>query len=333
MRLTRRRFVGTAVLGAAGMALRPAFGFAGRSRAAESFFDWKSPRPGVRVGIGQGGNTLLLIGKEGTTLVDCKNAPFGATLRREAEAAGAAVRWVVNTHHHADHTGGNHAFAGVAPVIAQERAKPRVLAQTNRYISQAKEAVAAAGGMEPRPSDAVIADLNAYHQRAADLTPEMFAPTETFATDKTLEAPGMASVRLHHFGPGHTDNDLVVHAPALNVVHAGDLLFHRLHPFIDRDAGATTLGWIASLRKTIELCDADTIVVPGHGELTNVDGLRGQIEYFERCREAIGAAIKAGKTRAEAVAAAPERFRSYGNERFRERAMAAIYEELKAADE
>lgn len=332
MRISRRAFVRAATVGAAGLVLRPALGFAGRFDGEETFFAWESPREGVRVGFGQGGNTLVVLGKDGSLLVDCKNAPFGAALRREAEALGAPVRWVVNTHHHADHTGGNHAFTPGVPVIAQANARPRVQEQTNRYISQAKEAIQSVSGLETPPPEAVIADLKAYHDRMADLTPEEFAPTETFETGKDLQAAG-GRVALRHFGPGHTDNDLIVHVPEHNVVHAGDLLFHRLHPFIDREAGGTTRGWIESLKHALEFCDAETVVVPGHGELTDVDGLRGQIEYFERCREAIGKAIKAGKPKAEAIEALPEAYRGYGNERFRGLAMSAIYEELKAEAE
>ncbi len=169
------------------------------------------------------------------------------------------------------------------------------------------------------------ADIKALKEGLATLDEKAFTPTASFKDTQDLDIGGVKVV-LRHFGPGHTDNDLIVHLPEQNVIHAGDLLFMGRHPVIDRSAKATTVGWIESLKRIIALCDAKTRVVPGHGDLTDASGLKGQIEYFEKMREVIGAAIKAGKSKEEvAKMPSPEAYAKYGNG---ERAFGAMFEEL-----
>src|SRR5579862_7016969 len=108
MTLDRRQFLASAGFAAAALAIRPRLGLAVPD-PVQTFFTWKPLSEDAWVGFGEGGNTLVLMGQSGSALIDCKNAPFGACLRREAEALGSAVKLVINTHHHADHTGGNHA--------------------------------------------------------------------------------------------------------------------------------------------------------------------------------------------------------------------------------
>src|ERR1051326_3540879 len=108
-----------------------------------TYFKWKALSEDAWVGFGEGGNSLVLLGKSSAALVDCKNAPFGPCLRREAEALGAPVKLVINTHHHPDPPGGSHAFRrdDKVAMVAHEKCKPRIAGNLSRYISQAKEAV------------------------------------------------------------------------------------------------------------------------------------------------------------------------------------------------
>jgi len=325
--MTRRTFV--AMCGAAGAGL-----IAGRARATsvpeDRLFEWKAVGEKAHAAFGFGGNALVLIGSGGCVLIDCKNAPYGVMLRREAEAVGGAkLAGVINTHHHADHTGGNHAFTPDVPTYAHQNASPRVLAQMNRYISQAKEAATQLAERTGAAADAARAEAKAYYLSIESRKATDYAPRTGVGDSHTLELAGL-SIELRRFGPGHTDNDLVVHVPSMNVVHTGDLLFNGRHPFVDRDSGATTTGWEASLRKVIELCDAKTRVVPGHGELCGVEALRTQIEYFGAMREAVAKAVAAGKTRKEVAEMDPGVFAQYGSAR-RDMVLGAMFDEAKAA--
>ena len=325
MTMSRRDFLATSA--AAGSA----FALSGRSPGGvpsdDKFFDWKPVCEGAQAAFGNGGNSLVITGKSGAVLVDCKNSPFGQELRREAEAIHKLTH-VINTHHHADHTGGNHAFTPDIEVIAQTNATPRILGQLNRYVSQIKEALGATTDKKNSAADAVRNDHKALYARVTQIKAIEFAPKLTFEKDYELDLGGV-KLALHHFGPGHTDNDLVVHAPSLNVLHTGDLVFNGRHPYVDADGGANTSAWMASLKKAMELCDAKTKVIPGHGDLCGVDGLKQQVEYFEKMRDLVAKQIKAGKSRKEVAEMKPALFESYGNKEIVGMVLGAIYTELK----
>lgn len=289
------------------------------------FFDWK--RAGeLPVAFGEGGNALLVLGDGGAALIDCKNSPFGETLRREASERGK-LELVINTHHHADHTGGNHAFTPDLPVLAHKNAKPRIAPQLERYVSQAQAAVRTLESSAHPDAPRVREDARRYLERAASLTAKDFEPTR-LAGDREEVTVGGRAITLHHFGPGHTDNDLVVQLTDRNLVHCGDLLFHKMHPFLDRSSGGSAAGWIENLGKIIGLCDDTTVVVPGHGEITDVSGLKGLREYLERTRDAVAAAVKEGKTRQEALALELPQYKELGLGQMRTRTLGAIYDEL-----
>jgi glyoxylase-like metal-dependent hydrolase (beta-lactamase superfamily II) len=324
--MTRREFMASAAGTGATILLASQEGAAQRSE--DMFFEWKPVCEGARAAFGNGGNALVVAGTQGALLVDCKNSPFGQELRREADAP-TKLTHVVNTHHHGDHTGGNHAFTPDLPVIAQTNATPRILGQLNRYVSQIKEGLGAAAEKQGQSAKQVLADHRALYARVTQIKATEFAPKITFDKDYEIDLGG-TKVGLHHYGPGHTDNDLVVHIPSLNVLHTGDLVFNKMHPYVDRDGGATTSGWMASLKKAIGLCDAQTHVIPGHGELCTVDGLKQQVEYFEKMRDLVGTQLKAGKTRKEVAEMRPQLFEGYGKPDFVGMVLGAIYDELKS---
>ncbi|MDX2130468.1 MAG: MBL fold metallo-hydrolase [Planctomycetota bacterium] len=293
-----------------------------------TFFEWKPIAPAARVAIGSGGNSLVVRGEGAGLLIDCKNAPYAETLRREATDFAGPLAGVINTHHHADHTGGNHAFTADIETIAHEKCTPRVLGQLNRYISQLKEVATQLEGRTGPAADRLREEAKALYLRANDLKAAQFAP-RTGVGDRHTRTIAGVTVELEHFGPGHTDNDLVVRLPALNIVHTGDLLFYRSHPFIDRASGAGVRSWIGVIGKIAERCDDATVVVPGHGEVTNKAGLLSQREYFETLIAHVERLIAQGRSRKEIGESDPGAFAEYANARFRPMALQAIYDELQ----
>jgi cyclase len=323
--MTRREFVAAAaVVGVVGAA-----GFAGGSSAAhadDTVFDWKTVAGPVRAGFGFGGNSTLIPGKEVAYLIDTKNSPFGTTLRRAATAAGLKVV-VINTHHHADHTGGNHAFTKDCTVLAHENCAPRIENNVNRYISGIKEAVGAFQGKKGPEIEQAKADWHALYKDVTKLKSADFKPNETMGASRTIDTPGGAKLELRHFGPGHTDNDMIVFIPDHNVLVAGDLLFHKVHPYVDPDGGGTPSGWVESLKKAIAMCDSTTRVVPGHGVLCGVEGLKDQVNYFDKVRAAVEKAVKAGRSRKE-VGEMRLSFPGYANPDRAPMALLGVYDEL-----
>jgi len=332
-RLSRRRFAALSFFAAAGAAVgvggvggftpSPALARALRIDDPASPFNWKdlpAKGPGVaKVASEQGGNALVLVSTGQALLVDCKNAPYGFALRRDASSMGGTLTTVVNTHHHADHTGGNGAFSNDLTLVAHAKAAERVRAQIDRY-RQALEGV---------PSDSDFANdarrlLGLIDRQGADA----WAPTRTLEQRDTLQI-GAERVLLEHMGPAHTDNDVAVHIPGRNILHTGDLVFHRLFPFVDPEGGSDIDGWIAACDRLLQIADADTVVVPGHGDVTDREGIAQQKKFLTDLRAFVVKQIKDGKTVEEVTAMTPPGYENYGFGQIRPRTMSGAYTVLK----
>jgi len=332
---TRRDFLAVAAL-VAGSALVPSPLLArlARRRPAEPAFRWESLGPSARVAYGTGGNSLVVMNRGEALLVDTKVNGWGQVLDRETRAFGATIRTVVNTHHHGDHTGGNDAFGRTATTVAHARAKERVLASVGDSLKRLKGAPFDAyvdglrqSGFDVAVSPEVRADVERFIASLDRVTPASFAPTITFEKEHELRAAGYV-VQIAHATPAHTDNDVVVRIPELDLLHAGDLLFNAHHAFVDTSAGATTVGWDRALAAAIALCDRDTRVVAGHGAVTDRAGLQRQRDYFDRLRDAVGAAIRDGRSRDEITKLRPAAVAGFAWPEILAMTLGVVYDEI-----
>ncbi len=211
---------------------------------------------------GMGGNVGVLRTSEGTVIVDSMTFEMqGSRIKYVAEQlTGQPVVMIINTHYHLDHTHGNPAFDAGTRVVATEK--------TLHYLK--------------------TLDAATWEGDAAALL-----PNETFsdALDLTM---GDKTIRLFHPGRGHTDGDLVVVFVDEETIHMGDLLFNKHYPNIDLEAGGTVAEWSATLDKTMELSFQN--VIPGHGELTDIDGIRQYQSFIEQLAEVGRTAVAEGWT-------------------------------------
>lgn len=308
---------------------------AGSSRAADDpqpeadFLIWKPASERAWCAVGSGGNSTLLKGDKAAVLIDCKNAPYGPCLRRESLRRVPSLAMVVNTHHHGDHTGGNHAFSADIEIVAHDKCTDRVLGQMNRYISQMKEAATQLSEGDGPVIKRVREEALALYKRVEKLKETDFSPRTTFSATRQIDLPGIKAT-MHHLGAGHTDNDLVIHAHDRNLLVVGDLLFHKMHPFVDAASGADIDGWQSSLRKCLDLCNARTIVVGGHGDVADAAAIKTQIAYFDKLREFVEQAMKEGKTRGEIGAMRMPGFGGYGLDQLASSGLLAMHDRLKA---
>ena len=334
--LARRDFLGLSLAAGAALAAGPAFGLTRSRRAAESFFETSRIRDGLKVfGLfGEGGNSLLMVRDGASLLVDCKNAPFGRVLKSDTVALGAQHDperlVVVNTHHHGDHTAGNHAFNEGSTIDCHANAVPRFEGNMDWYRSMGQQAVRQLRQMPPDKAEMSRDAIMSYAESMGDLTAAAFTPAAVITENRTELSVGDGGVTLHHFGPGHTDNDLVVHLEADNIIHTGDLVFHRVNPFMDANGGCNPRTWIDVLKRVHELCDADTVVIPGHGEVGDRSVITAQIEYIERLFEAVQAEIDRGTTRDAVVATTFGFQEGFGFDQGRTVANSFVYDMLSA---
>jgi glyoxylase-like metal-dependent hydrolase (beta-lactamase superfamily II) len=278
--------------------------------------------------MGQGGNVMVVANGGEALISDSKNLGYGYTLRREAEAVGGApLKYAVNTHHHGDHVGGNAAFTSDLPLIGHPNAQTRlrswaagVVGQENaglaRTIGQMRE-----GGGDP----AVIAEVERLSSELASMSAGRFVPSDAVADADEVNV-GARAVQLRYVAAGHTDNDLFLYLPQSNVIHTGDLLFVGRHPFIDAGSGANTSSWQTCLAAIRDTANASTVVIPGHGDVTNRAGIQAQWDYFEGMRAAVVAAVAEGKSREEVMQLTPAVFQGIqGNGG---RGLGVVYDEV-----
>jgi glyoxylase-like metal-dependent hydrolase (beta-lactamase superfamily II) len=211
---------------------------------------------------GFGGNVGVLATDRGAVVVDTMT--FRAQGTKILEAAerigGGPVQAVVNTHYHRDHTHGNPAFPAGTPIVATDR--------TLAYLKK------------------VDGD---YWQGAAAGT----LPNQTFRNEHEMKIADK-TIRLIHPGRGHTDGDLVVLFVEDRVLHTGDLFFNGRYPNIDLEAGGSVREWVAAIDRVLEL-DFDK-VIPGHGPVTDREGLRAFQKFMRQLADAGDQAMKNGWT-------------------------------------
>jgi len=218
---------------------------------------------------GAGGNIGVSVGDDGIVIVDDQFAPLADRIQAALKGiTDKPVRFVINTHWHFDHTGGNAYFGKQGTIIAQDNVRER-LAAGGKIL-----------GMEVKPAS------------RAEL------PIITFNDRLTVHANG-EDIRAIHFPHGHTDGDSVIFFPRSNVVHMGDDFVTYGFPFIDLESGGSVRGMIAACEKVLATVPADVKVIPGHGGLSTVAELKPYVAMLKDAAARVEKGIKAGKTAGE----------------------------------
>jgi cyclase len=226
-----------------------------------------------------GGNVSVSAGDDGLFVIDDELAPLTPKLKAAlASLSKKPVRFLVNTHWHADHTGGNPAMAAAgAVIVAQENVRKRLSVDQVREFLGNKMTTAA--------------------------LPPAALPVVTFTEDVTLHFNG-DEMHVVHVPPAHTDGDSIVQLKKANVIATGDVVGNT-YPLIDVDSGGTFEGCIAAAEKVIALADDGTKIVPGHGPIMSKADVVAYRDMLLQVRERLGKLIAAKKTVDEAKAAKP----------------------------
>lgn len=235
--------------------------------------------PGVAVLFGAGGNIGLSYGEDGNVIVDDQYAPLSdRILAAIATVDPDPVRFVVNTHWHGDHTGGNEAMGKRGAVILAHR-NVRTRMSSEQFIAALDDKV------PPSPKDAL--------------------PVVTFEDGVTLHLNG-DTLHVVHVADAHTDGDSMVHWQKANVLHMGDTFFHKFSlPFIDLSSGGSIDGLIAAVDKGLAMSNDQTRIIPGHGPVASRAELAAYRAMLVDVRAKVAAGIRAKRSLAQIQATKP----------------------------
>ena len=235
---------------------------------------------GLYVLFGLGGNIAVSVGPDGVLIVDDQLPELADRIKSAIKSVGGGdIDYIVNTHWHFDHADGNIALGPEGATIVAHRNARSDMAE---------------GGM----IDMVIAQ---YQQPPypADALPEL-----TFKQDMALHFNG-GEIELVHFSPAHTNGDTAVLFRKQNAVHMGDVFNNSSYPFVDVGSGGDVDGMIHFCEQILKAIDEDTIVIPGHGPVTNYETLASYVAMVRTVRDRVQDMIDAGMSLEEVSAAKP----------------------------
>ncbi|WP_083568576.1 MBL fold metallo-hydrolase [Arcobacter sp. LA11] len=215
-----------------------------------------------------GANLGLLVGKDGVILID-NGLPkvIEMTMKTIGKIAGGDVSFVINTHGHLDHTGGNPAYAKKnVTIVAHDNTRKEL--QSNKEFNQ------------------------------------IGLPNITFNDEITFYLNGQ-TVNAFYIQPAHTNNDVVIYFKDANIIHAGDMFFNKKFPFIDLDRGGDIDGFIAGQKKIIELINKDTKIIPGHGLLANKKDLQTAVNMLIDAKKRVKDLVDKGMSKEEVLTINP----------------------------
>ena len=279
---------------------------------------------GVYVLYGGGGNVGFLVGPDAVLVVDSQVRQLGPGVVKQIQGAtDKPIKYLLNTHHHGDHTGGNDAFKQFAVIIAHENVRKRMLESPQTILREWPAELEEAKKKGDAESVAFIEDAIAWAKKIK--IEEIAAPVITFESEVRIHV-GDETIAVWHTPPAHTDGDSVVYFEKANVLHMGDLFFYKVIPFIDVKAGGSARGYIDAIDKVIARVPPDVKIIPGHGEVTDLAGLKTFRQYVADVLDAARKAKAAGKSKEEFLKTvdlpAYKTWDGYG-ERFQESAAAA----------
>ena len=227
---------------------------------------------------GSGGNLGLSVGEDAVFVIDDQFAPLTPKIQAAiAKLSSEPVKFVLNTHWHFDHTGGNENLGKAgAIIVAHENVRKRL--STEGFIEFL--------GMKTKPE------------------PKVALPVVTFTRDITFHLNGDELV-VTYAPRAHTDGDSMVRFSKSNVVHMGDTFFNKLYPFIDASSGGTVAGVLAAVDGVLRTAGDDTKIIPGHGPLASKADLKAYRDMLAAVSGTIRGQIKTGKTLEQVIASKP----------------------------
>ena len=248
------------------------FVFAGAAHAQTDFTKVQMKATKVAGNVymleGAGGNIGVSVGDDGLLIVDDQFAPLADKIRAALKGiADKKLKFILNTHWHGDHTGGNAVFGPEATIIAHDNVRKRLATEQKSTV----------------------------FNTTTPASPKEALPVITFDQSLSVHFNG-EDIRAIHFPHGHTDGDSVIFFPASNVVHLGDDFFAGRFPFVDLESGGSVEGLVKNIGELVNKIPADAKLIPGHGPISTLDDLKSYHRMLQQTTEIVRGKIAAGKT-------------------------------------
>lgn len=229
---------------------------------------------------GRGGNIGISTGEDGLYIIDDQVKPVTKQLLQAIrKISNKPIRFVINTHYHADHTGGNETIgAAGAVIIAHDNIRKRMTTE----------------------------QVSIFMNNTTPPYPKGALPVVTFNDRMSLHFNGETAT-AYYVAEGHTDGDSIIHFPASNVIHMGDMYFNGLYPYVDLDAGGSMQGLVAAADLALSMADESTRIIPGHGPLAVTEDLKGYRDFLIQAGANVQELIDKGMDLPQIIAAEPTR--------------------------
>lgn len=244
---------------------------------------------------GRGGNTGFFVGPDSVFVVDSQFLDLAPGIVEQIKkVTDKPVRYLLNTHHHGDHVGGNEYFLKFAVILAHDNVRKHMLASPQTILETFPAEL-------EKARKAGDADRAKYLETRIEWAKkvkveEIPLPFLTFDSEFRIYL-GDETIQVWHVPPAHTDGDSVVYFEKANVLHTGDLFFNKMIPYIDVRSGGSANGYLTSLDKVIAHVPANVKIIPGHGEISDLKGLKQFRQYFVDLIDATNKAKASGKSK------------------------------------
>jgi len=227
---------------------------------------------------GRGGNVGISSGEDGLYIIDDQVKPVTSQLLQAIrKISNKPIRFIINTHYHGDHTGGNETIGKAGALIfAHDNIRTRMTTE----------------------------QVSSFMKKTTPPYTEAALPVVTFNDQMSLHFNGETAT-AYHVAHGHTDGDSIIHFPASNVIHMGDMYFNTLYPYVDLDAGGSIQGMVHAADLALSLADDSTRIIPGHGPLAITEDLRNYRDYLIKAIANVQALMDEGKNLQQIIAAEP----------------------------
>ncbi|MGB5292241.1 MAG: MBL fold metallo-hydrolase [Lysobacterales bacterium] len=227
---------------------------------------------------GRGGNVGISTGEDGLYIIDDQLRPITSQLLAAIrKVSNKPIRFVINTHYHADHVGGNEALGETgAVVIAHDNIRKRMTTE----------------------------QVSIFRQETTPPYPKVALPILTFNDRMSLHLNGETAT-AYYVANGHTDGDSIIHFPVSNVIHMGDMFFNGLYPYVDLDAGGSMQGLIEAADLALSMADETTRIIPGHGPLGMTEDLKNYRDYLVEASTNVQELIDKDMSLEQIIAAKP----------------------------